>query len=405
MAETSVEGLPGLFVLKGVQQGPRPVKAGLYRLQAGCWESGPSQFSSAESSWWCSCACSPCELNKKKRPSKIVVRRIEFLLRKEFEITGNKRGALEKVCRRRTAKSTRKIAVQAGFEGEVRAELDESGHFAVAVARSLGAKAKGTRFFAGRFSVRRRRKSLWTIPAVRAAPLSVGPASRRTLRISRRPSFLRTAGKSIRPFFCFGGNEFDAGILQLACIDEVSGAIGEDEEVVVGGLHDTGFGERRSFESRITRRSVFGGKTTTTVSSAVTEYCADAGQQASEAMAHTVNHGAGFFAGDPVRFGALPVSSQRLGRASWPSSVTRTSGVTNAFLVRIPASKGLVEPARFFFTNAGENFDAAHGGRSRPRPELTGIDPPWPAGRRAECQHDDRLVQGPCGPCGCRVPA
>src|SRR6267142_1199985 len=34
-----------------------------------------------------------------------------------------KRGALEKVCRRRTAKSTRKIVAQPGFEGQVRAEL------------------------------------------------------------------------------------------------------------------------------------------------------------------------------------------------------------------------------------------------------------------------------------------
>src|SRR6267143_43767 len=61
---------------------------------------------------------------RKNAASRIVVRRMRFLLRKKFRAHGKmKRGVLEKVCRRRTAKSTRKIVVQAGFEGEVRTGL------------------------------------------------------------------------------------------------------------------------------------------------------------------------------------------------------------------------------------------------------------------------------------------
>src|SRR6266850_6995621 len=45
-------------------------------------------ISSAESSWWCPCAASVREAIKKNATSKIVVRRIGFLLRKRFEITG-----------------------------------------------------------------------------------------------------------------------------------------------------------------------------------------------------------------------------------------------------------------------------------------------------------------------------
>src|SRR6267143_1341911 len=43
-------------------------------------------ISSAESSWWCSCAASPSELNKKNAASKMVVRCISLLLRSRLEI-------------------------------------------------------------------------------------------------------------------------------------------------------------------------------------------------------------------------------------------------------------------------------------------------------------------------------
>src|SRR6267143_3469567 len=44
-------------------------------------------ISSAESSWWCSCAASVREASRKNAASRIVVRRIGFLLRQKFEIT------------------------------------------------------------------------------------------------------------------------------------------------------------------------------------------------------------------------------------------------------------------------------------------------------------------------------
>src|SRR5882672_3481498 len=45
-------------------------------------------ISSVESSWRCSCAASAREPLKKNATSKIALRRMTFLLRKKFEITG-----------------------------------------------------------------------------------------------------------------------------------------------------------------------------------------------------------------------------------------------------------------------------------------------------------------------------
>src|SRR6266403_1946468 len=79
-------------------------------------------ISPAESSWWCSCAASPGATIKKNGISKIVVRRMAFRLQ-EWAHGKMERGVFEKVCRCRSAKSTRKIVVEAGFEGEVRTKL------------------------------------------------------------------------------------------------------------------------------------------------------------------------------------------------------------------------------------------------------------------------------------------
>src|SRR6267142_735972 len=81
-------------------------------------------MSSVESSWRCCCAASAREASRKNAASRIVVRRMGFLLRKSIGSREKMEpGLFEEVCRCSSAKSTRKIVVQVGFEGEVRTEL------------------------------------------------------------------------------------------------------------------------------------------------------------------------------------------------------------------------------------------------------------------------------------------
>src|SRR5256885_801074 len=56
------------------------------------------------------------------------------------------------------------------------------------------------------------------MPAARAAPLRVGPASSKTLSISRRPSSAKMAGKSMRPFFDFVRTKSKKGRMDLPAI-------------------------------------------------------------------------------------------------------------------------------------------------------------------------------------------
>jgi len=65
----------------------------------------------------------PASLNKKKRHSKIVVRASNFSSARVLKSRKTKRGALEKAMSGRTAKSTRKIAVQAARWAKSGAEL------------------------------------------------------------------------------------------------------------------------------------------------------------------------------------------------------------------------------------------------------------------------------------------
>src|SRR6267143_1774008 len=87
MAETSWNACLACSYWKEWSRATARLKPGstVFKQDIGKWT---EPISSAESSWWCSCAASPREPIKKSATSKIVVRRIGFFLRKQFEITG-----------------------------------------------------------------------------------------------------------------------------------------------------------------------------------------------------------------------------------------------------------------------------------------------------------------------------
>src|SRR6267143_4473389 len=85
MAETSWNACLACSYWKEWSRATARLKPGstVFKQDIGKWT---EPISSAESSWWCSCAASPSELNKKNAASKIVVRCISLLLRSKLEI-------------------------------------------------------------------------------------------------------------------------------------------------------------------------------------------------------------------------------------------------------------------------------------------------------------------------------
>src|SRR6266403_3692712 len=114
-------------------------------------------ISSAESSWWCSCAASPGATIKKNGISKIVVRRMAFLLQE----MGSRKNGTRSI---RESMSTPNCQVNAenccssGLRGRSPDRIDESGHFARAGAR-VWARGQRGRGFRRQFSERRREKA------------------------------------------------------------------------------------------------------------------------------------------------------------------------------------------------------------------------------------------------------
>src|SRR5882724_6392022 len=150
MAETSLKACLACSYWKECNKATARLKPGCaaFEHEVRKWT---EPISSAESSWWCSCAASAREASRKNAASRIVVRRMGFLLRKS---TGSREkmepGLFEEVCRCSSAKSTRKIVVQAGFEGEVRTELMNL-DILQELGREIWRESEGDTIFAGNF--------------------------------------------------------------------------------------------------------------------------------------------------------------------------------------------------------------------------------------------------------------
>src|SRR5260370_1328611 len=94
------------------------------------------------------------------------------------------------------------------------------------------------------------------MPAVSAEPFIVGPASSRTLRISRRPSSASTEESSTRPLFAFARITSTPAVSSLRAFAEFTGAVVNTRRFSSEVFTMRDFGDRRSPESRMMRSSL-----------------------------------------------------------------------------------------------------------------------------------------------------
>ena len=161
-----------------------------------------------------------------------------------------------------------------------------------------------------------------------------------------------------------GADEFDAGVLEFAGFRRFEVRKSEDEEIVVSGLDDAGFGReaKAGIKNHAKKFAAAGKAAAVGEQGIIGKDSADAGEESVARVAHALNFGAGFFGSNPLAAGGFLLGFLRgFLRRKRELAIEGEGGFQSdeGAAGANPGGEAFVELLSGGFANAGEDFDAS----------------------------------------------